>query len=83
LATEFVRELFCAKNRDPHKDVYTHLTAAIDPMNMAVVLDAVSDQANTAEGLHVPSMCAILTLFSPLVLCSVRVCQVKDIVIRR
>lgn len=39
----FLREQFESKNRNPHKNVYTHVTCATDTGNISAVFDAVKD----------------------------------------
>jgi len=42
-ATEFMQEQFEAKNRNPEKQVYTHVTCATDTDNISAVFNAVKD----------------------------------------
>jgi guanine nucleotide-binding protein G(o) subunit alpha len=39
----FIQEQFETKNRNPDKQIYTHLTCATDTENIAVVFNAVKD----------------------------------------
>ena len=39
----FIQECFETKNRNPDKQIYTHLTCATDTENIAVVFNAVKD----------------------------------------
>lgn len=38
---EFIKKLFLAKNRNPQKTVYTHITTAVDTRNVEFVFNAV------------------------------------------
>jgi len=39
----FIQDQFESKNRNPDKQIYTHLTCATDTENIAVVFNAVKD----------------------------------------
>jgi guanine nucleotide-binding protein G(o) subunit alpha len=42
-ATEFMQNQFESKNRNPDKQVYTHVTCATDTDNISAVFNAVKD----------------------------------------
>ena len=88
-AVDFLKHEFEAKNQQPYRRIYTHVTATIDEANMRAVLSAVS-RARGGSGWARCCLewrgCLVVCLWSHSRVASrwrVMACQLNDVVVRR